>query len=319
MATYNSSKFVALTIESILNQTFQEFEFIIVDDGSTDKTLEIVGSYLEQDSRIRFIQGEHRGTAYARNTAIQAAKYPWIAIIDHDDIALPNRFEKQIRAAQVNPKVVAWGGAVHHINAKGEILSISPQGPTTEEEFYRLRQEGHAINLNHPTVLLKKEIVLKVGGYRPEFFPADDIEMFDRMADYGPILALPDPLLLYRVHSQSTTMHRFFLQRNIMRYVRIRHLARLAGKKEPSFEEFLEERKHWHWFRCFKKYLETLGLFYYRKAGFFFGDKQYLQAGFYLGMSAVLNPRYSIPRVWNQALSPEACQLLKGASSKVGK
>lgn len=311
MATYNSSKFVAETIESVLNQTYRRFEFIIVDDGSTDNTLEIIQHYLEKDDRIKLIAGEHRGASQARIAAIEVAKYSWIAIIDHDDVALPERFEKQIQAAQEKPHVVAWGSAIYHINAKGEILSVSTQGPTTEEEFYKVRREGHAVNLYHPTALINKETLLKAGGYRPEFFPADDIELFDRMADYGPILVLSEPLLLYRVHSHSTTMHRFFLQRNIMRYVRARHSARLAEKKNLSFEDFLAERRQWHWFRRLRKYLVTLGLFYYRKAGFFFGDKKYLQSAFYLGMSAILNPQYSIPRLWIQVFSTKARQLIE--------
>lgn len=316
MPTYNASKFVGEAVESILNQTYKEFELIIVDDGSTDNTVEIVNRYAQQDNRIRFFKAEHGGASRARNIAIEAVKYPWIAIMDADDIALPQRLEKQINAARANPKVVAWGAAVHHMNSEGKILSVSTLGPKTEEDFYKMRQEGHVVNLNHPTALLNKEIVLKVGGYNPDFL-AEDLELLDRMAQYGPILATPEPLVLYRVHSQSISMQRFFLQRQCMRYVRARHLARLAGKSEPTFEEFIAERQQRSWFVRLKDKLNTYGIFYYRKAGLLVCEKQYLSGSYYLTMSCILNPEYSIRRVWKQVLSSKSRKLLQKSRTEV--
>jgi glycosyltransferase involved in cell wall biosynthesis len=301
MASYNASEFIGLAIKSILEQTFSEFELIIVDDGSTDNSLEIITGYAEQDSRIRVIHAAHGGASQARNIGIEAAQYPWIAIMDADDIALPDRLEKQICLAESNPKVVAWGAAVHHISSQGKVLSISCLGPETEAEFDRMRQEGHVVNLNHPTALLKKEVVLEVGSYDPAFTSAEDLDLLDRMASHGPILATSEPLLLYRVHAQSDSMSRFFIQRLRMRYVRHRHLARLSGKADPTFEEFLAERRQWHVWRRLSKHLETLGMFYYRKAGLLVGEKQLLPACFYLGMAFVLNPTYSIPRLQSQS------------------
>lgn len=314
MATYNASKFVADAIESIMNQTFQEFELIVADDGSTDNTLDIIKNYAERDSRIRLIELEHQGVSIARNKAIEVAQYSWIAIMDADDIALPSRLEKQITAAIAQPDVVAWGTAVHHINSKGKILSVSRLGPPTKEAFYQQLQDGHVIGLNNPTALLKKEIFYQVGGYNRQFQVAQDLEMFDRMADYGPILALPEPLVLYRVHSQSASMQKFFLQRQNMRYVRARRLARQANILEPTYDEFLEERRQRPLITRTAKYLETLGLFYYRKAGLYFADGHYVASSFFLGTSIILNPSYSIPRVWNQVLRAKTLNLINKAS-----
>jgi glycosyltransferase involved in cell wall biosynthesis len=310
MPAYNASKFIAPAIDSILNQTFQEFELIIVDDGSTDNTLEIVKSYLERDDRVQLIQSNHGGLSIACNLGISNSKYSWIARMDADDIALPQRFEKQINAARANPKVVAWGTYVHHMNSKGDVLSVNPLGPTSEEIFYNLRERGHVAHLHHPTVLLKKEIVLKAGGYNSEFEPAEDFELFDRLANQGLLLAIPEPLLLYRVHSQSVSMQRFYHQKLLQRCVVARHRARLAGNRELSISEFLEEYKKQPLVPGLKRYLHTLGQFYYRKAGLFACEQKYLQAGLHLSISAALNPRYSIPRIWYQVLSPKTRRLL---------
>lgn len=317
MASYNASNYIGAAIESILNQTYKEFELIIVDDGSTDNTIEIVNRYTQQDNRILLFQAEHGGPSRARNIAIKASKHPWIAILDADDIALPQRLEKQINAATANPKVVAWGTAVHHINSKGEIISVGRHGPQTEEQFYQMRQEGHLVALYHPTALLKKEIVLKVGGYNPEFPAAQDLELFDQIAEYGPILGLTEPLVLYRVHSQSISMKRFFLQKQLGRYIRARHLARLAQKEEPTLDEFIAERQQRPWFTRFKDRFKTYGSFYYRKAGLLVCEKQYLQAGYYLSLSFLLNPQYSIGRVRRQVFSSKSRKLLQKSRTDI--
>jgi glycosyltransferase involved in cell wall biosynthesis len=305
MATYNASKFLANAIESILNQTFQELELIIADDGSTDNTLDIIKNYAERDSRIRIIELEHEGVSIARNRAVEVAQYSWIAVMDADDIALPYRLEKQIAAAVAQPDVVAWGAAVHHINSKGHILSVSRLGPPTKDAFYQQLQNGYVVGLNHPTALLKKEVFDQVGGYSCQFQVAQDLEMFDRMADHGPILALPEPLVLYRVHLHSASMQKFFLQRQNMRYVRARRLARQANLPEPTLDEFLEECRRRPPLARISKYLETLGMFYYRKAGLCFGEGHYIAGSFFLGVSVALNSSYSAPRLWRQVFATE--------------
>lgn len=311
MPAYNASSFIDLAIESILQQTFQDFELIVVDDGSTDNTLEIVKDYARKDNKVRLIKSQHGGLSCACNLGISESKYSWIARMDADDIALPQRFEKQINAARANPKVVAWGTYVHHMNSKGDILSINPLGPTTEEEFYALRSRGHVAHLHHPTVLLKKEIILKAGGYNSDLEPAEDFDLFDRMAYYGPILAIPEALVLYRVHSQSVSMQRFFLQKASMRYVTARHRARIAGEEEVDLKQFIEECKRQPAVSRLQRHIQILGKFWYRKAGLFFAEKYYLQAGLYLSMAIASNPSYSIPRIWQQKLSPGARQSLE--------
>lgn len=306
MPAYNAAKFISPAIESILNQTFQEFELIIVDDGSTDNTLDVVDRYLKQDNRIRVIKSAHIGCSGARNAGAQAAKYPWIAVMDADDIALPNRLEKQINAAKANPKVVIWGSYAHHISATGKILSLVKQGPTTEAEFSALRSAGEVPFVIQPSALLKKEIFLKEGGYTEGFHPTEDFELFDRMGDHGPVLAIPEPLLLYRIHSQSASMQKFFLQQTLARCVVARHRARVAGQEIPNLNQFIEEEKRQPILSRLDRKIRTLGQFWYRKAGLFFAEQQYLPAALYLGLSMAANPSYSIPRVWKQKLSPAA-------------
>lgn len=317
MAAYNSSNYIALAIESILNQTFREFELLIVDDCSTDNTLEIAKSYAERDSRITIFQTEkNSGVSAARNLAIQSAKYSWLAIMDSDDLAQPERLEKQINAVKENPTVIGWGTYAQHISSTGKHLSLVQQGTTTTEKFYELREAGHVPFVIHPSTLINKEIFLKVGGYITQLetysiTAAEDFELFDRMANYGPILVIPEPLLLYRIHSQSLSMQKFFWQKKLTRYVVARHQARLAGKEELRLSQFIKEYDSQSRIARLTRYLRTIGQFCYRKAGLLFAEQNYLFAGWYLIMALVVNPSYSKSRLWRQKLSPQAKQSLK--------
>jgi len=310
MPTYNASTFITKSIESILNQTFKHFEFIIIDDGSTDNTLKIINKYAKRDTRIKVIKSKHIGISKALNKGIAESKYPWIARMDADDIALPKRLEKQINATKINPKVVAWGAYAYHINSKENILSIARTGPISEKKFYEQRNSGQTILVIHPTAFLKKEILLKAGGYDSRFDGAEDIELFDRMAEYGPILAIQKPLLLYRISLQSFFMKKFFLSNLICKYVNARHGARLKGKK-LSYKGFLKEYKQQPLFSRCNRYFRILGQFYFRKGSVFFAEKHYLQSCFYLSLSIFLNPKYSLLRAWNRKFSPDAHKWLK--------
>jgi len=314
MPAFNSSDFIAKAIESILSQTFQEFELILVDDGSTDNTLEIMTHYRQQDNRIQIIQSKHVGACGARNLGINQAKFPWIAVMDADDIALPERFAKQIEAANANPQVVAWGTYVHHINLKEEVLSLQKHGVLTEEEYYDHMKRGDIPFVIHPTSLIKKEILLRVGGYDPKFSVAgNDLELFDRLSDHGPILVIPEPLLLYRLHSQSVSMNKYFIRDVLIRYVYARRAAQIKGEEVVDLDQFIENDKQQPFLLRTKHYLNNFSQFLYRKAGVFFSEKQYLQATLYLSMVIVLNPLYAIPRIWRQKLSPEARRTLNPA------
>jgi glycosyltransferase involved in cell wall biosynthesis len=301
LPAYNAATFLAEAIESILQQTFQEFELIIVDDGSTDNTLEIINLYLS-NPKVKVIKGEHKGLSCALNLGIAEAQYPWIARMDADDIALPDRFQRQVEASCLFPQVVAWGTYAYYISANGKKLGLAASGPTSIEDFEDRRDDGHLVQLIHPTVILKKESLIAAGGYRTEFEPVEDLDLFNRMTAYGPVLAIPEPLLQYRIHNQSVSMKRFFFQRVLMRYIITSHRRSLAKLPSQTFEEFQEDYNHIFWLARLDRGLKTYGMFFYRKAGLSVGDGSYLYGGVYLALSILCNPGYSLSRFVRQVL-----------------
>jgi len=306
MPAYNSARFVRQAIESILNQTYPSFEFIIVDDGSTDDTLSIALAYAERDRRVRVIQSNHAGLSTALNTAIEQATHDWVARMDADDVSLPYRLERQVKAARNRAAVVAWGAFAYHINSVGKILSLSRDGPTAEEEFYHLRRRGQPFTIIHPTALLRKDIVRRAGGYDPRFDGAEDLDLFERMAEFGPILAVPEPLILVRMHGSSFTMGRFAKQKFLTRYVRTRLQVRLRGERVHTLDEFADQYRQCALRTRIRRFFDDSSKLYYRRAGIAFANGQYLGAAARGLLSVMLNPRYVFPRIWNHRLSPVA-------------
>lgn len=311
LPAYNCEKFLAEAIQSILNQTYDSFELIIVDDGSTDRTLEIARLYGEKDNRVRVLSQKNMGVSAALNRGIQEARYDWIAIMHADDIALPHRLERQIQASRENPKVVAWGAYAYHINEKGKILGLSKVGATSEEEFYKMMHNGELIHLIHPTAFMMRKAIMRVGGYNSAFDGSEELELFHRLSDLGPILAIPEPLICYRIHASSVTMRKFFKIRTFTRYVRARQRAKAEGKEPPSWEEFIREYQGAPLLKRLRRQIDDLSQFYYRRFAVAVSSEKYFQAICFFALSAVCNPMYALPRAWRQRFSKEARTVLQ--------
>lgn len=305
MPAYNASKFIHEAIKSVLNQTYTDFECIIINDASTDNTLEIINHYAKIDHRIKVLHSEQNmGCTRAIMWGIEEAKYQWIARMDADDICLPKRFQKQIEAANKNPKVIVWGTYVNHINSQGQILGTGlSTGAKTEKEFYERMNNGKLISLYHPTWLINKNFLLKAGGYDSTIEAAQDFELLSRLSYYGPLLVIPEPLLLYRVHSQSVSMQKFFLQQVITKFVYARHAARQSGKLEPNLKDFMDSENQQNLILSLQNKILTLSKFWYRKAGLFIADKKYVQGIYFLLLSIIARPSYAVPRIWEQKMS----------------
>jgi glycosyltransferase involved in cell wall biosynthesis len=313
MPAYNTSKFIGEAIQSILNQTFKDFELIIVDDGSTDKTLALINHYAKLDARIRVIALPHRGMASATNAGVNAARYPWLAFADSDDIAIPSRLEKQLKAAEAHPDVIGWGSYFCFMRSTGENLSVKICGPVSKQAFKTLRHQGQNPIVYQATLFVKKEIFIKEGGYSPKYQTVADVELIDRLANHGPLLVIPEPLVLYRVHSKNTSIQNGFNQWIVGKYLKMRHQARLAGYPSISFEAFLEKVQPHSWITRLRCFINSSS-FFYQKAGVYFFEKKYIIAFSYLGLSILINPLYAFVHIWQQLLSPQARRCLKNTA-----
>lgn len=195
MPVYNAEKYLADAIDSILQQTFLDFEFLIIDDGSTDRSKAIVQAFT--DPRIRYVQNEENmGISATLNKGIALAAAPIIARMDADDISYPDRLEKQFAYMEAHPACALVSCLVRVVSEEGEFVR---QDKFASEYFY--------YNLNficwiyHPTVMYQKKVVQDVGMYAVPY--AEDFELFWQLSRKYKFYNLPEVLLDYRVTGQS--------------------------------------------------------------------------------------------------------------------
>jgi glycosyltransferase involved in cell wall biosynthesis len=310
MPAYNAEKYIREAIESIRKQTHQDFELIILDDGSKDRTFDIIRTYCDLDNRICGISQENRGISRTLNRLIDMAHNEWVAIMHADDIALPQRLEKQIAMANNSRDLVACGSYAYHIDESSKILGLSKVGPTTYDEFIEMCNKGDIIQLIHPTMFLKKEAVIKAGGYNPLFDGAEELELTNRLLKIGKIMAIPEPLILYRIHGSSVTMQKFFMMRVFSRYIRACQHARSKGLEIEVWETFKYDYDNACRWNRLKRKIDDLSQFYYRKFAVMISGRKYLHAIQFFLLSVLLNPKYALSRVWNQRLSKQARSFL---------
>ena len=228
MPVYNGEKYLAEAIESILAQTFTDFEFIIVDDGSQDGTAEIIRSYRARDERIRLIAFQsNMGAADARNRAMAAASGEFIAAMDSDDVCLPQRLEKQVDHLRRHPAIGLLGAGAQAVD---EDLRPLYAFDLPEHHALIVYNVFVASFLIHPTVMMRRDLLESVGGYERGRLTAIDVELWSRLMWRTRLANLPETLLLYRRHpAQHHTTRDAALKQQAWE-VRARLLKRLWGE-----------------------------------------------------------------------------------------
>ena len=206
MPAFNCRRFVREAVESIVAQTFSDFEFIIIDDGSTDGTTDELKSLAATDPRIRLISRPNTGYTKALIEAMSIATATLIARMDADDVSLPDRLAVQVAKFDAEPDLVLLGGSFTFIDDAGRrIKRFDP--PTDHAQLDHLAYTG-GNPFCHPLVMFRRDMYNRVGGYDPDFEPSEDIDLWLKLAEVGRVSCLPDMLLLYRQHAGSVSEQR---------------------------------------------------------------------------------------------------------------
>ena len=202
MSVYNGEKYLQESIESILAQTYSDFEFIIIDDCSTDDSVNIIESY--DDKRIRLIRNEHNLRLPASlNKGIKSATGKYIARMDADDISMPDRFDKQVSYMETHSEVVAAGGSFQAIDENGNNLYIHHSASGEKLAKYCLMPSPMA----HPTVMMRRDVIVDNNlFYDEQYSSAQDYDLWQRINKKFKIDNLPDILLKYRIQSNSISV-----------------------------------------------------------------------------------------------------------------
>ena len=235
MPVYNGERFVAEAIESVLAQTFTDFELLIVDDGSTDGSAALIRACAQRENRIRFIQHERNlGQARALNTGLAAATGAYITSMDCDDISLPRRLEKQTRFLEDNPHIGALGVCARAKSADFKTTLFDFNVP--QEHALIAFNLFHGASFVGSTVVARSEYMDQVGGYAKANWTARDLDLSCRLLWHTPIrfANLPECLYLYRRHDQATGVARKGEQAAEERKIREGLLRLLWGEAPPG-------------------------------------------------------------------------------------
>lgn len=246
MPVYNGERYLATAIESVRLQSFEDFELIVVDDGSTDATPRILDRFHRLDPRIRILRQPNAGIVAALRAGVRAAGAPLVARMDADDLSLPHRFARQYAYMLAHDDCVLLGSRVTMIDADGypigDMVSVA---------------HGHAViddallvggwPIVHPTITFRRDAFDRVGGYRDGTFPNEDHDLFLRLAEVGRVENLADSLLRYRRHLTSVTFAKSLQSGQRITEI-IRDALRRRGRNPDDYQPNSNPKPAW-WYR----------------------------------------------------------------------
>ncbi|MGA2593414.1 MAG: glycosyltransferase [Bryobacteraceae bacterium] len=230
MSVLNGERFLREAVESILDQGFREFEFIIVDDGSTDRSASILDCYQSRDARVKVYHQGHAGLIQSLNRGCRLAQGKYIARMDADDAASKDRLMWQVDFMEAHPQIGVLGGAVEWIDATGKSLGTY-RYPVEDRQIKALLLHGCA--LWHPTVLLRREVFVRTGGYRAVVVDAEDYDLWLRIADHFQLANLEAVVLKYRIHPYQISMRRREQQTRSFLAAQVAATTRKNGLPDP--------------------------------------------------------------------------------------
>jgi glycosyltransferase involved in cell wall biosynthesis len=212
MPVYNAEAYVSQAVESILAQSFDDFEFLIFDDGSSDRSLEILVDYTDRDNRIRVCAKPHKGHTFWLNEGVQIAQGEFIARMDADDLSLSKRFAFQVNHLHNNRDCVVVGCDLLLIDSDGDPLSRLSHHVEHDALESALLNGGFNV-ISHPASMMRRSALLAVGGYSEKYEPIEDFHLWLQLAELGRLSNIPEVLFHYRMHHKSVNATQFERQR----------------------------------------------------------------------------------------------------------
>lgn len=246
MSCYNGAKWIEEAIESVLAQTFRNFEFIIVDDGSVDASLSIIESLAKMDARLVVIKKSNTGLADSLNVGINRARGNWVARLDVDDVCERTRFEKQYAVANSSPDIVFVGSGLARINESGRVLKTFyyPRGHDSLMRNLRTSRRFPP----HSSAFFQTQAVRAIGGYRKRVHRAEDWDLWLRLSEVGSLTAIREPLVRVRIHGQQISHDESGIRAIVdSRMAIVSHWLRIMSVPDPisaSNEDF-ETFRNW--------------------------------------------------------------------------
>ncbi len=319
MNVYNGERDVEEALHSIAAQTHTDFEVVVWDDGSTDRTVEVVTAFVATDPRFRLIvSGRNEGLVAGRRQVIEQTTGDWIALCDADDVWLPTKLERQLDTIVQHeagrgvrdPQLVVVGTNGHHINTDGQVRGVFDAGVHDETAWQQMRDAGAVFHVLNSSALFRRDAYDRVGGYRQDYYPGEDVDLWTRLAVHGQVLNLEEVLVSYRVHGESISDKGLVRQMINTRRVGENARRRRDGLPEISHEDYLAElRSDPVAFRRLLQGWTAQSL--YRSAGSALANGRWGRGAWLMLRSFAMDPAVPVTRLRRQVLRPELLDLLR--------
>jgi glycosyltransferase involved in cell wall biosynthesis len=230
MAVYNGAQYLDEAIASVLGQTYRDFEMIVLDDGSTDDTPEILRSYAARDARIHVVSQANAGFIASLNRGCQLARGQYIARMDPDDISTPDRFTRQVDYLTSHPAVGIVGSWLDFVDEKGNWSSTWRTPVTPGGIRWRLLFENV---LGHNVVMMRRDVLERCNYYTPGAVHVEDYDLWIRALYVTEIANIPSPLIRYRIHTASASRQHADVQEQHYLQIVQHNIAELLGETMP--------------------------------------------------------------------------------------
>lgn len=233
MSVWNDEAFVGQAIDSILAQSFTDFEFLMVDDHSADASATVMAQRAASDPRIRILPTGEKGRVAALNRLLHEARAPIVALMDSDDISAPQRFERQLAFLAAHPDHGAVSCDCDKMDQAGARLERPPIVRPTSHAGLVVNFESGPL-LNHNAVMMRRAALEQIGGYRAAFRHAEDYDLWLRLSEVAKLANLPESLVTYRIHARQVSTANLVEQTRNAALAWLAYCARREGRADPS-------------------------------------------------------------------------------------
>jgi glycosyltransferase involved in cell wall biosynthesis len=301
ITVYNGEQYLAKAIESVLVQTYREIELILVNDGSKDKSLEIIQEYAAKDERTKVIDQENKGICAANNAGLAIAQGKYYAKLDADDTMHTERIERQVAYLESHPEVTMLSCQAYYINPKGKRIGVQiTPGYTKVEDSHLARESGELIIALHSGFMTYMDKMQEIKGYREELKCMVDLDLYTRLVEKGGVMIImPDKFINYRMHLSSVMAltSKNNMTQKTRAWLRDSYKKKARGIPEQSFKEFEQKENQVPFLAKWNRQCKEMAYHYRRNSIIHYGDSNYVPFVYSVGMATLLQPIHTLGRV----------------------
>jgi len=299
---YNNGKFLNDSIKSVLYQTYKNFDLYLINNGSTDNSLDIMRIHESKDKRI-FVVNYKKKTSRGKsvNNLLKRLKTKWVAVLDADDLYFKNKIKEQVNFLQKKKNIGMLSCLAKYTIDGKKTFGISNNPFSNLNSCFNIIKNYKNIGLLFPGIIFDRNVVIKIGGMRDKFWPSDDLDLSNRIAENGYIVySIPKPLMMYRMSNSSSmgNLKKFIEGKKKAGWVKHSLIQRINHKKEISFKNYIKQSRHVNNYKIISNLFEDCSDFFFRQIVVHILQKNSIMIFFYINLSLIFSPLRTLKKIF---------------------